>query len=200
MHFACSESAQKKNLEVGECVGRLMILFNGLRPSFPHFATPANKNSEISEIFRDSIKFSAFFRDSWTLKSTHSVCFQLLLWNLLTFSLKNWENIYLKGYHMFSCLGRRAICNIFLIVQQFHFVCKLFSECVHCTTSNGIVMSLMHGSALLLAMFFSLSYIVEQFNFVRKIFGGCVQTLMEGKQKERGQPTYPLGPADFNTS
>ena len=148
--WKCSE----KNLEVGECVGRLMILFNGLRPSFPHFATPANKNSEISEIFRDSIKFSAFFRDSWTLKSTHSVCFQLLLWNLLTFSLKNWENIYLKGYHMFSCLGRRAICNIFLIVQQFHFVCKLFSECVHCTTSNGIVMSLMHGSALLLAMFF----------------------------------------------
>ena len=116
--WKCSE----KNLEVGECVGRLMILFNGLRPSFPHFATPANKNSEISEIFRDSIKFSAFFRDSWTLKSTHSVCFQLLLWNLLTFSLKNWENIYLKGYHMFSCLGRRAICNIFLIVQQFHFV------------------------------------------------------------------------------
>ena len=90
--WKCSE----KNLEVGECVGRLMILFNGLRPSFPHFATPANKNSEISEIFRDSIKFSAFFRDSWTLKSTHSVCFQLLLWNLLTFSLKNWENIYLK--------------------------------------------------------------------------------------------------------
>ena len=40
---------------------------------------------------------------------------------------------------------------------------------------------------------------VEQFYFVCKIFGGCVQTLMEGKQKERGQPTYPLGPADFNT-
>ena len=71
--WKCSE----KNLEVGECVGRLMILFNGLRPSFPHFATPANKNSEISEFFRDFRKFS----DSGTLKSIQSVSFQLLLWS-----------------------------------------------------------------------------------------------------------------------
>ena len=66
-----------------------MILFNGLRPSFPHFATPANKNSEISEFFRDSRKLS----DSGALKSTQSVSFQLLLWGFTTFSLKIRENI-----------------------------------------------------------------------------------------------------------
>ena len=55
--WKCSE----KNLEVGECVGRLMILFNGLRPSFPHFATPANKNSEISDFFLEILENFRFW-------------------------------------------------------------------------------------------------------------------------------------------
>ena len=119
-----------KNLEVGECVGRLMILFNGLRPSFPHFATPANKNSEISEFFLEILE------NFQILKSTHSVCFQLLLGSFKTFSLKIRENIYLQCIQMFFCLGRRAFGNVFFsqswaisfCVQNFRRVC---------TNSNG---------------------------------------------------------------
>ena len=65
------------------------------------------------------------------LKSTHSVCFQLLLGSFKTFSLKIRENIYLQCMQMFFLPGSASLWQCFFLkVEQFHFVCKIFRECV----------------------------------------------------------------------